>query len=148
MPLKFRLTCLLMVLALCACAQTTPSPEEAAVKALVDRYSKAREGEDAAALDGLFTENADQLVSSGEWRRGRASLVKGMLASSRNNPGNRSITVESVSFLRDGVAIANARYEIAGDANRPARRMWSTFVCVRDGAAWRIAAIRNMLPAK
>ncbi|MCW5965255.1 MAG: SgcJ/EcaC family oxidoreductase [Bryobacterales bacterium] len=144
----FRLACLMMTLALCACAQSAPTSDEAAVKALVDRYSAAREGENAGALDGLFTENADQLVSSGEWRRGRPALVKGMLASSRNNPGNRTITVETVSFPRDGVAIANARYEIAGDASRPVRRMWSTFVCVRDGTAWRIAAIRNMLPAQ
>lgn len=121
--------------------------EEALVRKLVDRYSAAREGEDTAALETLFTEHADQLVSSGEWRRGRAALVQGMIASSRNNPGNRTITVETVTFIHDGVAVANARYEIAGDANRPARRMWSTFVCVRGEGGWHIAAIRNMLPA-
>ena len=27
------------------------------------------------------------------------------------------------------------------------RRMWSTFVMVRESGGWRIAAIRNMLPA-
>jgi uncharacterized protein (TIGR02246 family) len=122
--------------------------ERGAVVALVDRYASAREGQNAAALADLFTQQADQLVSSGEWRRGRAALVEGMLGSSRNNPGNRTISVETVSFLSDSVAIANARYEIAGDANRPARQMWSTFVCVRDAGQWRIAAIRNMLPAR
>ncbi len=137
-----------LLFAFSACAQSNSASQEAAVKALVDRYSAAREGEDAAMLDNLFTEQADQLVSSGEWRRGRAALVKGMLASSRNNPGNRTIAVETVSFLSADVAVANARYEIAGSANRPARRMWSTFVCVREGGAWRIAAIRNMLPAR
>lgn len=122
--------------------------EDALVRKLVDRYSAAREVSNPAMLEPLFTENADQLVSSGEWRKGRAALVKGMLASSRNNPGNRTITVENVSFIRDGVAIANARYEIVGDANRPTRCMWSTFICVREEGGWRIAAIRNMLPAK
>ncbi len=141
-----RTAAFLLLLSLASYSQVVPETD--AVKALVDRYSAAREGEDVAALDSLFTAEADQLVSSGEWRRGRAALVKGMLASSRNNPGNRTITVETVTFLRDSVAIANARYEIAGDANRPARRMWSTFVCVREGNLWRIAAIRNMLPAQ
>jgi uncharacterized protein (TIGR02246 family) len=121
--------------------------EDALVRKLVDRYSSAREESNPSVLETLFTENADQLVSSGEWRKGRAALVKGMLESSHSNPGNRTITVEDVTFLRDGVAIANARYEIAGDGSRPARRMWSTFVCVREEADWRIAAIRNMLPA-
>jgi len=27
------------------------------------------------------------------------------------------------------------------------RKMWSTFVMTRDSNGWRIAAIRNMLPA-
>ena len=27
------------------------------------------------------------------------------------------------------------------------RRMWSTFVMVKEADGWRIAAIRNMLPA-
>jgi hypothetical protein len=27
------------------------------------------------------------------------------------------------------------------------RRMWSTFVMVKEAGEWRIAAIRNMLPA-
>lgn len=139
---------LVLLLVLSVVAQSLSPADEAAVKALVDRYAQAREGQDTAALYGLFTENADQLVSSGEWRKGRQALVNGMLASSRNNPGNRTITVETVSPLRDGVAIANARYEIAASADRPARRMWSTFVCVREGAVWRIAAIRNMLPAQ
>lgn len=122
--------------------------EAALVKKLVDRYAAAREGEDLKALADLFTDDADQLVSSGEWRKGREALVNGMLASSRTNPGDRTITVETVAFPRDGVAIANARYEIAASADRPARQMWSTFVCVRGDGGWRIAAIRNMLPAK
>jgi len=43
-------------------------------------------------------------------------------------------------------AIADARYELVGAADT--RRMWSTFVFARQSGAWKIAAIRNMLPAK
>jgi len=42
------------------------------------------------------------------------------------------------------VAIADGRYEIAG---QEARKMWTSIICVRKPEAWRIAAIRNMLPA-
>jgi hypothetical protein len=44
------------------------------------------------------------------------------------------------------VAIADSRYEIAEDAGR-VRRMWATWLLVKDGDSWKIAAIRNMLPA-
>lgn len=122
--------------------------DDAAIRALVAKYAAAREERDPEAIGALFTDDADQLVSSGTWRRGRDELVRGMLDSSRRNPGERTITVETVRFLTPEVAIANARYEIAGADGREARRMWSTFVVQRTESGWRIAAIRNMLPAR
>ena len=122
--------------------------DDAAVRALVDRFANAREAQDPQALETLFTGDADQLVSSGEWRKGRDQLVAGMLRSSQGNPGDRTIAVETVRFLDAGTAIADARYEIAASGGNPARRMWSTFVARREGGQWRIAAIRNMLPAR
>jgi uncharacterized protein (TIGR02246 family) len=125
----------------------TPA-DEAAVRDLVARYNAARDEQDPAAIAALFAEGADQLVSSGEWRRGRDALVRGMLQSSRANPGGRTITVETIRFLTADVALADARYEIAGPGGAAPRRMWSTFVAVRAADGWRIAAIRNMLPAR
>ena len=101
---------------------------------------------DPAAVGALFTSDADQLVSSGEWRRGRDALVKGTLASSQRTGGNRTITLETIRFPSKGVAIADGRYEIIGGAGGD-RRMWSTFVMTREAETWRIDAIRNMLPA-
>ncbi len=121
--------------------------DTAAVKALVAAYADARETRDPAAIRKLFTESADQLVSSGVWRRGREALVEGMLGSSRRNPGSRSLDVESVRFPAAVTAVADARYVIKGVDGAADRRMWSTFLCVRTDDGWRIAAIRNMLPA-
>jgi uncharacterized protein (TIGR02246 family) len=119
--------------------------DEAEIRDLVARYVSAREAQDPARAAALFTDDADQLVSSGEWRRGREALVKGAMASSRANEGRRSVVVESVRFIAAGVAIADGRYEISGAETR---RMWSTFVVIKTGEGWRIAAIRNMLPAR
>ena len=118
------------------------------MRALVDRYANAREARDPKALETLFVDDADQLVSSGEWRKGRDQLVAGMLRSSQGNPGDRSIEVETVRFLDADTAILDARYEIAASGGNAARRMWSTFVARRERGEWRIAAIRNMLPAR
>jgi uncharacterized protein (TIGR02246 family) len=122
--------------------------DELAVKNLVARYNAARDDENPAAIRALFTTDADQLVSSGEWRRGQDQLVQGMLRSSRNNPGDRTLTVETVRFLAPDVAVADARYEIASATGGETRRMWSTFIAVRAAEEWRLSAIRNMLPAR
>jgi uncharacterized protein (TIGR02246 family) len=127
----------------------TPGDPEAAVRGLVARYIEAREKRDAAAIEALFAPDADQLVSSGEWRRGRDAVVRGTLASSQANGGQRSITVESVRFLSPDIALADGRYELTGlqGGGADTRRMWTTIVCRKTAAGWRIAAIRNMLPS-
>jgi uncharacterized protein (TIGR02246 family) len=137
----------LLAVAFLSPAFAQPAQDEAAVKAVVARYVDAREHRDAGAIGALFTADADQLVSSGEWRKGRDNVVRGTLASSESSGGRRTITVETVRFVSPGVAIADGRYEIAGTAGGETRRMWSTFVITRESGGWRIAAIRNMLPA-
>jgi uncharacterized protein (TIGR02246 family) len=122
-------------------------PREAEIYDLVRRYVEAREARDAKAIEALFTADADQLVSSGEWRRGRDAVVKGTLASSAASGGSRTITVETVRMLGPDLAVADGRYEISGLAGAETRRMWTTFVVVRQNGTWRISAIRNMLPA-
>jgi uncharacterized protein (TIGR02246 family) len=122
--------------------------DEAAVREVVAKYVAAREERDPKAIEALFTEDADQLVSSGEWRFGRPALVQGMLGSSAGRPGDRTIGVDRVRFLGDGVALADGPYVIAGTGGQEERRMFASFVMQKVDGRWRIAAIRNMLPAK
>ena len=121
--------------------------DEAAIRAVVGKYVEARERIDPQAVEQLFTSDADQLVSSGEWRKGREAVVRGTMASSGNTGGKRTITVESVRFITPEVAIADGRYELTGLAGGATRSMWTTLVLKRTGKNWRITAIRNMLPA-
>ncbi|MGA7415726.1 MAG: SgcJ/EcaC family oxidoreductase [Bryobacteraceae bacterium] len=120
---------------------------EAAVRDVVQKYMDARDHRDATALAALFTVDVDQLVSTGEWRRGRDEVVKGTLGSSQSTGGKRSITVESVRFLARDVALADGRYELTGLANGETRKMWTTILLKHGPDGWHIAAIRNMLPA-
>jgi uncharacterized protein (TIGR02246 family) len=120
---------------------------EAAIREVVSKYVDARERIDPKAVEDLFTSDADQLVSSGEWRRGREAVVRGTMASSNRTGGKRTITVESVRMVTPDVAIADGRYELTGLAGGATRSMWTTFVLKRTEKGWRISAIRNMLPA-
>jgi uncharacterized protein (TIGR02246 family) len=119
--------------------------DNGAVRDVVRQYVDAREAGDPKAVSALFTADADQLVSSGEWRLGRDNVVSGSLASSAQSAGKRTIDVERVRFVSTDVAIADGRYSITGEGSD--RRMWSTFVMVKEADGWKIAAIRNMLPA-
>ena len=120
--------------------------EEQAVREVVRKYVDARERSDAGAVRALFTEDADQLTSSGEWRRGREEVVKGSLASSAANTGARTIAIDAVRFPAAGVALADGAYTIG--TGQTVRNMRTSFVLVRREGAWLISAIRNMLPAK
>jgi uncharacterized protein (TIGR02246 family) len=137
---------LTVVLCLLAALQTpAPASQEASIRRVVADYLSAREARDAQALGALFTDDADQLTSAGEWRKGRDEVVRGTLASSERTGDKRTITIESVRFPQPDLAIADGRYELT--SGQDVRRMWTSFVLVRDGTRWRIAAIRNMLPA-
>ena len=124
-----------------------PDEREAAIRRLVQQYLEARDRNDSAALCKLMVPDSDQLVSSGEWRKGREALVSGTLASSRRNSGIRTITLETIRFITGDTAVADGRYDLTELAGSESRRMWSTFVVVRTPEGWRLAAIRNMLPA-
>jgi uncharacterized protein (TIGR02246 family) len=137
--------CLLIAPVLSGQSPASRATDEAAVRDLVRRYVDARERRSGPEIEALFTADADQYTTAGEWRRGRAAIVPGALQSSARNPGTRTIRVESVRFLTADVAIADGPYEItSGGAD--ARRMWTTLVVVREGSGWKIAAIRNIAP--
>lgn len=138
----------LLPLTVSLAGQTAPAPtaDEAAVRAVVASYVDARERRDPAAIGALFTADADQVNSSGDWRRGREGIVKGTLESSQRNSGSRRITVKAVRFTSPVMAIVDGDYEIGAAGPGGARLMWTTFVIVRQPDGWRIAAIRNSLP--
>ena len=135
---------LCLLAATAANAQQSPADPraEAAVRAVVARYVEARESQDAAAIGVLFTDDADQFNSAGEWRQGREAIVKGTLQSSQRNAGARNITLKAVRFPAPGVAIADGEYGIGE------QRLWTTLVLTRQGETWKIAAIRNMAPRR
>ena len=146
-PAAIAANILALVIPLCAQPPAPAPSDDSALRKLVADYMDARERIDPQAVEALFTPDADQLVSSGEWRKGRAEVVKGTQASSRAASGKRTITVESIRMLAADVALIDGRYELASAEGGATRRMWTAILATRTPAGWRIAAIRNMLPA-
>lgn len=139
--------CFVTSVAVMAQSAARGAGDEAAIREVVRKYVDAREKRDPKLLEALFTEDADQLTTAGEWRKGRDNVVRGGIASSQANPGSRQIAIETVRFVAPGVALADGRYEISGAQGAAPRPMWTTFVLTRGGPGeWRVAAIRNMAP--
>ena len=131
------------------CGQQTTAindKHQKAITALIDQYSQARENKDTILLKGILTPDVDQLVSTGEWREGINAAVEGMMKSSANSPGTRTLRIEKIQMLPASSALVDCRYEIQ-NADGTARKMWSTFIVVAEKGVWKIRAIRNMLPA-
>ena len=133
---------------MCLNAQDSQSNEKRnKIHYLIDQYAEARLNKDAELLKNILTSDIDQLVSTGEWRRGFDSSLEGMMRSSSSNPGSRTLTVEYVKFLNKESAIVDCRYEIK-NSDGSLRKMWSSFAVVYVQDRWKIASIRNMLPRK
>jgi len=120
--------------------------QQKAISVLIGQYSEAREKSDTVLLKDILTDDIDQLVSNGEWRNGIRDAVQGMLRSSANSSGTRTLTIDHVKMLNATTAIVDCRYEIQNQ-NGAARKMWSSFIVIAEKGKWKISGIRNMLPA-
>ncbi|TVP48797.1 MAG: DUF4440 domain-containing protein [Mongoliibacter sp.] len=116
------------------------------IQQLISDYNSARENRNEDLLKRVLLVDIDQLVSSGEWRRGIEEALEGMRSSSTNNPGKRELEIEKIRYLNEQNAVVDTQYRIISE-NGNERNMWSTFIVVKTIEGWKIAAIRNMLPA-
>lgn len=117
------------------------------ISSVIDKYSQAREKRDTVLLRSILTTDIDQLVSTGEWRNGIDASLTGMMKSSANSPGTRTLSIDKIRLFNSNNSIVDCKYEIQ-NPDGTSRKMWSTFIVVSDKGIWKISAIRNMLPTK
>ena len=137
-----------LAFAMSAAAQGDRAADEAAIRAVIQAFLDTREKNDAAGLAALLTPDVDQRQTSGNMRSGRDAVVTGSLSTQQSTGGRRTISVDSLRFVGPDVAIADGRYDSLGRTDGTDQRMLTSMVLRRDGGAWKIAAIRNMLPSQ
>jgi uncharacterized protein (TIGR02246 family) len=123
------------------------SGDEAAIRSVIQQHDAARNKADWQGLSALFTDDAEQLTSAGEWRRGRADIEKGVAQgmATTYKGGTYTTKVEKVRLLSSTVALVDSSFEISNIAGGT-RRGHSTLALVKAGGLWRIAASRSMVP--
>lgn len=128
-------------------AQAAAAGDDAAVRHVVQQHDQTRTSGDWKGSANLFAEDGATLTSSGEWRRGRAQIEKGGATAGAGvyKGAKYATTIDSVRLLAPTVALADGTFEISG-IKGGSRKGHSTYVLVKSGEAWRIAASRSMVP--
>jgi len=128
-------------------AQATAGPEDAAIRRVIQQHDETRTKGDWKGVANLFAEDGATLTSAGEWRRGRAQVEKGGAASGAGvyKGAKYATTIESVRMLAPTVALADGTFEISNIAGG-SRKGHTSYILVKSGDAWRIAATRSMVP--
>ena len=122
--------------------------DEAAIRKLVQQQDAARNAGDWKTMGSGFTDDADQLTSAGDWRKGRAAIEKGV-AQAMAGPykGAKYVTkIETVRTVAPNVAVADGSFELQNVAGGGTRRGHISYVMVKSGGQWRTAAVRSMVP--
>ena len=129
-----------------ALGQAAGGGDDAAVRRVIQQHDQTRTSGDWKGSANLFAEDGATLTSSGEWRRGRAQIEKGGATAGAGvyKGAKYSTTIDSVRLLAPTVALADGTFEISGIGG--SRKGHSTYVLVKSGDAWRIAASRSMVP--
>jgi len=130
-----------------ALGQAAAGGDDAAIRRVVQQHDQTRTSGDWKGSANLFAEDGATLTSSGEWRRGRAQIEKGGAAAGAGvyKGAKYATTIDSVRLLAPTVALADGTFEISG-IKGGSRKGHSTYVLVKSGEAWRIAASRSMVP--
>jgi uncharacterized protein (TIGR02246 family) len=140
--------CVTLAVPCVAFAQATAGGDEAAIRKVVEQHDQTRTSGDWKGVANLFMEDGAILTSAGEWRRGRAQIEKGGAAAGGGvyKGAKYTTTIDTVRSLAPTVAIADGTFEISNIAGGKSRKGNITYVLVKSGETWRLAATRSMVP--
>ncbi len=135
-------------------AQGSPQEEEA-IRMQVEQFEEAWNIGDAYLLAAHFDSAGDQILPGHPVVRGRAELEEWWSEHySRMAEGRKiSLTVNSLRFLKPDVAIVNVSAEFTGGHDPEGReippgRDRATYVMIKTGDQWLLAALRVMVAAR
>ena len=136
----------LVVTLVAAIGVAAQAPDNAAVLQMSEAFTAAVNKGDGKGAAALFTTDGDYVSSTGRMAQGPAEIEKLVIdqaAAAFKGTTFKTGTV-TVRSIHAEVAIANGTFEATGAITR---KGMTTIVLVRQGGAWKIAALRAMAPA-
>ena len=119
-------------------------------QALVDRFVRAWNAHDPAALGELFSEEADFVNADGVWSQGRA-WIRAQLERGHGTRFKNSTLVETntrTRMVKDNVAVMHFQWELSGEVDAagkpmPKRHGVMQIVAVEEVRGWRILSAQD-----
>jgi uncharacterized protein (TIGR02246 family) len=124
--------------------------DETAVRRVFADFARIWDEPGMPGFETLFTEDADFVVITGRWLRGRTEIVgyhRELLRSFYAGSKSLTPTVEAVRFLNPDIAIAHIRSGATymQDGKEATRRGLATATLVKKDGRWLISAFHNTL---
>jgi uncharacterized protein (TIGR02246 family) len=145
-------TSLMLVSAMLAQGPAVPDPAGQEIRRLPQDLASAWGQADARAMAGLFTEDGDLVIPSGDFLSGR-SAIQDFYQSVFEHGYAGSRAVSEIKRIRVGgaMAVVDGAWSITGakdaaGAPRPAERGLFTAVLKKQGGKWYVMALREMVP--
>lgn len=145
-------TSLMLVSAMLAQGPAVPEPAEQEIRKMPQDLSSAWAHADARAMAGLFAEDGDLVIPSGDFLGGRSaiqnfyqSVFEHGYTGSHAGSEIKRIRVRGAMAVVDGAWSITGAKDAAG-APRPAEQGLFTAVLKKQGGKWYILALREMVP--
>jgi len=135
------------LLALTSPANGQAATEEQAIRKVITDFVEAINRSDIKAFEALFTDDADFVVITGRYLKGRSEIVTyhAQLFTSSFKGSHLDITSTDVRFLRPDVAIARVGTKRTENEGKEMRTSFPIFVLTRRADKWLITAVQNTL---
>jgi uncharacterized protein (TIGR02246 family) len=123
--------------------------EEAAVRSVVSNFAESWNRPGMPGFSDLFTDDADFVVITGKWLKGRIEIVsyhKDLLESYYKG-SHLTPDAVTVRFLQPDVAVAHANWVVSytKDGQEQKRTALMTLAFTKQVGKWQIAAAHNTL---
>jgi uncharacterized protein (TIGR02246 family) len=124
--------------------------EEQAVRRVVADFAGAINRGDAKAFAALFAEDADFVVITGKYLKGRNEIVTyhARLFADDFQGSHLDVTSVAIRFLHTDVAVARVATKRTENGGKEMRTSFPMFVLTKQGESWLIAAVQNTLTSR
>jgi uncharacterized protein (TIGR02246 family) len=121
--------------------------EEQAVRKVVADFAEAINRGDAKAFAALFTDDADFVVITGKYLKGRNEIVTyhSELFTGDFQRSHLDVTSVAIRFLCPDVAVARVATKRTENGGKEMRTSFPMFVLTKQSQSWLIAAAQNTL---
>jgi len=126
-------------------ATTAANPDEAAIRRVVDAFTKAYDAGDAKSIAGLFLPDAEIVSEDGTTVQGREAIENDFSGTFKDHPkATIKSDVKSIRFVSPTMAIEEGSSIVMHDPDQAAEHTRYEVVHVKQAGVWLMASARDL----